>query len=75
MEEIMSSENKELTKLDARDKIDQSLVKLNFMTDAIMYWDIKSISIEENIQFGYGLIMEDIIEDIRKNINIIDKKE
>lgn len=71
----MSSENKKLTKLDARDKIDQSLVKLNFMTDAIMYWDIKAIGIEENIQFGYGLIMEDIIEDIRKNINIIDKKE
>jgi hypothetical protein len=73
MEEVMSGENKEFTKMNARDKIDQSLMKLAFMSDAIMYWDIKTIGIEENTQYGYGLIMEDIIEDIKLSMEIIDK--
>lgn len=69
----MPKENQQqnFSRLDARDKIDQSLVKLNFMRDAIMYWDIKSIGIEDEIQHGYGLIMEDIIVDIKSSMDAL----
>lgn len=68
----MPKENQEqFTKLDAKDKIDQSIIKLSFMRDAIMYWDIKSIGIEDEIQHGYGLIMEDIIVDIKSSMKAL----
>ncbi len=67
----MKKDTAKITTLDAKDKIDQSLVKLTFMRDAIMYWDVKSLSIEEKIQFGYGLIMDDIIIDIESSMKAL----
>lgn len=67
----MKQDKEQITTLDAKDKIDQSLIKLTFMRDAIMYWDVKSIGIEEKIQFGYGLIMDDIIVDIESSMKAL----
>lgn len=67
----MKKDTAKITTLDAKDKIDQSLVKLTFMRDAIMYWDVKSLGIEEKIQFGYGLIMDDIIIDIESSMKAL----
>ena len=36
-----------------------------------MYWDIKAIGIEDKIQFGYGLIMDDIIVDIESSMKAL----
>lgn len=64
---------KPLTQFEFIDKMNFIRAKLRFMTDAIQYWDIKSIGIEADTQFGYGLIMEDIIEELEESVEQLEK--
>lgn len=62
-----------LTRFDFNDKMRYISLKLRFMSDAIMYWDVKSIGIEADTQFGYGLIMEDLIEELDECVKQLEK--
>jgi len=59
-----TTQNTPLSRFDFNDKMRYISLKLRFMSDAIMYWDVKSIGIEEDTQYGYGLIMEELIEEL-----------
>lgn len=62
-----------ITRFDFNDKMNFLAAKLRFMTDAIQYWDIGSIGIETDTQFGFGLIMEDIIEEMEESVKSLEK--
>jgi len=68
-----TQQNKQLTRFDFNDKMESLATKMAFMSDAMMYWDVKSIGIEENTQYGFGLIMEDLILEMKTNVEQLEK--
>lgn len=69
-----TQQNTQLTRFDFNDKMESLATKMSFMSDAMMYWDVKSIGIESDTQYGFGLIMEDLILEMKTNVEQLEKK-
>ncbi len=70
----MSQENQntDFTQMDARTKVEDSLLKLSFLSDAIKFWDIDTVGIDSDTQYGFALIMEATIKDIESSVEKLD---
>ncbi len=63
--------NNELTKSKASSKIEESLIKLTFLSDVISFWDSKNPFTSEQ-QYGFALCMEDAIKEIEKCASVLE---
>ena len=62
-----------ITRFDFNDEISYALTKLEFMSDAIRHWNCNEIPLDENQLFGFGLISEDIIREIKELVNKLEE--
>lgn len=62
-----------ITHLHFTDEMNYALIKLEFITDAIRYWNSDTADLTENNLFGFGLITEDIITEIKELVEKIEK--
>lgn len=70
----MSKENQnQISKLDAKDKIDHCLQMLEFMSDAVYIWKNDALDFNDNHRAGYSLIMDNIRHDIAKNVEVLEE--
>ncbi len=68
----MSKEKEnQISKLDAKDKIDHCLQMLEFMSDAVYIWKNAALDFNDNHREGYSLIMDNIRHDIAKNVEVL----
>lgn len=55
---------KQMTNMQISDELDTVLIKLRFMSDVMRYWNCNEIALSEEQLYGYGMITEQIIDDI-----------
>ncbi len=53
-------------------KIEESLVKLAFLSKAIHCWDMQNVPFDEDNQYGFALCMEDTIKEIQSCANVLE---
>ena len=54
------------TILHTSDALDTIVIKLRFMSDAMRYWNINEYELTEHQLYGYGLVTEDIIDEVEE---------
>jgi hypothetical protein len=55
---------KPLSRFEFNDRMHLLKTKLRFITDAIVYWNVDAADINEDATFGFGLFMDEIIEEM-----------
>ncbi len=68
----MENENqKKFTRLDAKDKLNECLQILEFMTDAVYVWNTDALDFKDNHRAGYACIMDWVRDNLAKNIEVL----
>ena len=55
---------KQMTNMQISDELTTVLIKLRFMSDVMRYWNCNKIALTEEQLYGYGMVTEQIIDDI-----------
>ncbi len=47
--------------------------KLKFLSESIVVWDENTRNLDSDFRYGFGLLMDDLVNEIDKNMGILDK--
>lgn len=55
------------------EKLEFITIKLAFLSDSVKFWDIGNIGFTEDNQYGFSLLMEDVITEINNSVSTLEK--